>query len=187
MQKKTMTTKPKKKPAKKLTMAAAKKKPVKAQKKKVQAIRKGYNSITPYLIVNQAAAAIKFYQKAFGAKLVKCMDGPNKKVMHAELKIGDSKFMLADEFPEMNAHGPKKYNGSPITVHLYVKNVDAVVKQAVKLGAKLLRPVEDQFYGDRSGAFEDPYGHQWHVATHIEDVSNATIKKRAAELFGKKT
>lgn len=111
---------------------------------------------------------------------------PNGKIGHAELEIGDSKIMLADEHPEMEARSPENYGGSPVGMHLYVEDVDAVVKRAVEAGAKLTRPVKDQFYGDRSAALKDPFGHQWYVATHIEDLSPEEIEKRAAELFGEK-
>ncbi|HSW93226.1 MAG TPA: VOC family protein [Gammaproteobacteria bacterium] len=176
------------KSALKRTKKSAKKavrKPV-AKKKKVLAIPKGYHSITPYLIVDQAADAITFYKKAFGAKELLRMDHPNGKVGHAELKIGDSKMMLADECPEMNAHAPKTQGGSAVSMHLYVKNVDVIVKAAVKAGAKLTRPVTDMFYGDRSGMLEDPFGHVWCVSTHIEDVTPAKVRKRAAEFYQKK-
>ena len=161
------------------------KKVVKKAKKKVLAIPKGYNSITPYLIVANAAKAIEFYKNIFGAKVAMLMNQPSGRVMHSELKIGDSKIMLADEFPEMNARGPQAFGGSPITMHLYVKNVDSIVEKAVASGAKLLRPVEDMFYGDRCGAVEDPFGHKWHVSTHIEDVTPAQMKKRSAQMGSK--
>lgn len=153
--------------------------------KKVLPIPKGYHSITPYLFVTQASKAINFYIKAFGAKETMRMELPGGKIAHAELKIGDSKFMLADEAPEMDAHSPSAFGGSPISIHLYVKNVDAVVAKAVSAGAKIARPVEDMFYGDRCGTLKDPYGHTWYLATHIEDVSNAKAKKRMAEMSKK--
>lgn len=155
------------------------------RKKKVLAIPKGYQSITPYLIVDNAVNAIGFYKKAFSAKEVMRLERPGGKIAHAELKFGDAKIMLADECTEMNAYSAKKYNGAAISIHLYVKNVDEVVSKAISTGAKLIRPIEDMFYGDRSGMLEDPYGHKWTVSTHIEDVSPAKIKKRAAELFRK--
>jgi len=114
------------------------------------------------------------------------MDRPDGKVAHAELKIGDSKIMLGDPCPEKGSCSPQASNECSVSIHLYVKNVDAVVKSAVKAGAKLMKPVEDMFYGDRSAMFKDPYNHHWCVSTHIEDVSPAKLKKRAAELFGKK-
>lgn len=177
----------KKLPSKKTGISSkAKKTAVKAKTKKILAIPKGYHSITPYLIVTNATKAIEFYKKAFGAKEVIRMERPGKKIGHAELKIGDSKIMLADECPEMHARSPKAYGGSPMSIHLYVKDVDSVVKRAVRAGGKLLRRVEDMFYGDRSGAVEDPYGYNWYIATHVENVSPAQIRKRAAVLFGKK-
>lgn len=159
----------------------------KAKKKKVSAIPKGYHGITPYLIVTHAVKAIDFYKKVFSAKEVMRMERPNGKIMHAELKIGDAKFMLGDECPEMKqemqSKGPLGYGCSPVSIHLYVKKVDEVIDAAVKAGAKLLKSPEDMFYGDRFGAIEDPYGHRWAIATHIKDVTPAQMKKRAAELF----
>jgi PhnB protein len=172
--------------AKKITKKPLKKTKVKVArtKKKVLAIPKGYHSVTPYLIVDNAAGAIGFYQKAFGAKLgVKIENGG--KVNHAELKIGDAKVMLADECPEWNARGPKAFGGCPISIHLYVKNVDKVVERAVAAGGKLLRPVDNLFYGDRCGCVEDPFGYRWHVSTHVENVSSRELKKRAAKMFDK--
>jgi PhnB protein len=147
---------------------------------KVKPIPEGYNSVTPYLIVDGAARAIEFYKQAFGATETFRMDGPEGKVGHAEIKIGDSHIMLADEHPEMGARGPKTVGGSPISLLLYVEDVDAVVGRAVEAGAKLTRPVADQFYGDRTGGLEDPFGHAWYVATHVEDVSSEEMKRRAA-------
>jgi PhnB protein len=191
--KKTVAAKTKKaakavqKPIKKLAKKVTKKVTAKPKKKKVAAIPKGYHSITPYLIMtNDAAKAIDFYKKVFGAKEALRMDGPDGKVMHAELKIGDAKIMLADECPDMEFRGPNAYGGSLVGIHLYTKNVDEVVKNAVKNGAKLLKAVEDMFYGDRSGTLQDPHGHQWTVSTHIEDVTPAQIRKRVPELFSKK-
>lgn len=156
-------------------------------KKKVSAIPKGYHTVTPYLIVDGAAKAIEFYKKVFGAKIGLRMEQPDgKKIVHAELKIRDSKIMLADECPEMKTRSPKTQGGCAVSIQLYVKNVDKVVERAVSAGAKLKRPVENMFYGDRCGCIEDPYGHQWHVSTHIEDVSTRELKKRAAQMFSKK-
>jgi len=149
----------------------------------VKAIPDGYHTVTPYLIVNDAAGALQFYQKAFGAKEILRFPRPDGKIMHAEIKIGDSPIMLADECPEMGARSPQALGGSPVTIALYVEDVDAVAGRAVAAGAKVLRPVQDQFYGDRSGTFADPYGHQWNVATHKEDVAPEEMKKRAAALF----
>jgi PhnB protein len=183
--------KAKKKPAaKKIASKQPKKKAVKKvaakrKVKKVLALPKGYSNVTPYLIVNHAAKAIEFYKKVFDAKVKMRMDKPDGKVCHAELKIGDTMIMLADECPEMNARSPEAYGGSPIGIHLYVKDVDGVVKRATTAGAKLLRDVENMFYGDRSGAVQDPFGHKWYVSTHFEDVTPAQMKKRVAELFNK--
>jgi PhnB protein len=146
---------------------------------KVKAIPEGYNSITPYLIVDGAAKAIEFYKKVFGAEEMVRMPAPGGRVGHAEIRIGDSMVMLADENPEMNARSPKSVGGSPISLLLYVDNVDKTVEGAVAAGAKLKRPVADQFYGDRMGGIEDPFGHQWYVATHIEDVSPEEMRKRS--------
>lgn len=172
---KKQVSKQKKKATKKVTV----------KRKKVLPIPKGYHSITPYLIVSNGVKAIEFYKKAFGATAVICMQHSGEKIGHAELKIGDSKIMLGDGCPEMGAHSPEHFGGSPVSLHFYVKDVDAVVKRAVAAGAKLIRPVADMFYGDRCGGLEDPYGHKWYLATHIEDLTLAQIKKRAAELFGK--
>ena len=147
---------------------------------KVKAIPEGYNGVTPYLIVDGAAQAIEFYKQAFGAVETFRMEGPEGKIGHAELKVGDSHVMLADENPAMGARGPKSVGGTPISLVLYVEDVDAVVARAVEAGAKLTRPVADQFYGDRTGGVEDPFGHAWYVATHVEDVSSEEMKKRAA-------
>lgn len=161
----------------------AKSKPKTAKKtKKILAVPKGYNSITPYLIVNQALNAIEFYKKAFGAKEVMCMQDETGCVNHAELQIGDAKIMLADECPEMNARAPQSYGGSPVSIHLYIPNVDAVVERALAAGAVLARPVQDMYYGDRSGAVMDPFGHVWFISTHVEDVTPAQMKKRVAAM-----
>ena len=159
---------------------------VKRKSKKVSIIPKGYHSITPYLIVSNAAKAIEFYKKVFDAKEMMRMEHSGGKIGHAELKIGDARIMLADAHPQMSAYSPDKFGGTPVAIHLYIKNVDAVVKQAVASGAKLERAVENMFYGDRNGTIEDPYGHKWYVSTHIEDVTPAQMRKRAADLYGKK-
>lgn len=143
-------------------------------------IPEGYHSITPYLCIKGAADAIEFYRKAFGATEVLRMAQPDGRVGHAELQIGDSRVMLADEFPDMGFRGPHSFGGSPVHIHLYVEDVDAVVNQSVAAGAKVVRPVQDQFYGDRSGTIADPYGHVWHVATHKEDLSMDELRRRAA-------
>jgi PhnB protein len=145
----------------------------------VRPIPEGYHSITPYLAVDGAAAAIEFYKKAFGATEVMRMPAPGGKVGHAEIRIGDSRVMLADEYPDMGFRSPKAYGGSPLGLHLYVEDVDAVARQAVAAGAREVKPVKDQFYGDRTGSFEDPFGHVWHIATHKEDVPEDELKRRA--------
>lgn len=146
---------------------------------KVKAIPEGYHTVTPYLIIKGAADAIEFYKKALGATEVLRMPQPDGRIGHAEIQIGDSFVMLADEFPEMNNRGPKSLGGSPVTIHLYVDDVDAVAKKALAAGAKELTPVKDQFYGDRAGKFEDPFGHIWYISTHKEDLSPEEIGKRA--------
>ncbi|HET9533289.1 MAG TPA: VOC family protein [Blastocatellia bacterium] len=151
---------------------------------KVNPIPEGYRSITLYLCVNGAANALEFYKNAFGATELMRMQDPSGKIGHAEIKIGDSRVMLADEFPEMGFRSPQSLGGSCVTIHLYVEDVDATVSQAVSAGAKLVKPVEDQFYGDRAGSLEDPFGHSWYVATHKEDVSPEEIEKRVAALPG---
>src|SRR6185295_2933127 len=129
-------------------------------KPKMKPIPHGYHAITPYLSVSGAAAAIVFYKKAFAAKEIMRMPGPGRGTIgHAEIQIGDSRIMLADEYPDMNFRGPHSFGGTPVHIHLYVKDVDRVVKKAAAAGAKMLRPVTDQFYGDRSGSLEDPFGH----------------------------
>jgi PhnB protein len=144
----------------------------------VKPIPDGYRRVTPYLIVQGAADAIDFYKKVFDATEIMRMPGPDGKIGHAELKIGDSVIMLADENVEMGHKGPRTYGGSPIGLLLYVEDVDRVVKEAVEAGSKLVRPVADQFYGDRTGGITDPFGHEWYVATHVEDVSPEEMKKR---------
>jgi PhnB protein len=151
---------------------------------KVQPIPAGYHTATPYLIVKNAAAAIEFYTRAFGAKETRRMAGPDGKMMHAEMKIGDSIVMLSDEFPSHQALSPETLGGSPMFVVLYVEDVDARVRQALAAGAKVLRPVEDQFFGDRSGTVLDPFGHRWTLTTHIEDVSDAEMERRFAAIMG---
>jgi len=147
---------------------------------KPKPIPEGYHTATPYLIIKDAAKAIEFYKKAFGAKEMMRMSQPDGRIGHAEIKIGDSPILLADEFPEMGARSPQSLGGSPVSILLYVADVDAFAKQAVTAGAKVVRPIKDQFYGDRSGSFEDPFGHQWHIATHVEDVAPEEMHKRAA-------
>jgi PhnB protein len=152
----------------------------------VKPIPEGYHSVTPYLIVKGAAQALEFYKKALGATEVMRMDDPSGKLMHAEIKIGDSMIMLADEFPEMGAKSPQTLGGSPVGLCVYVPNVDQQFQQAIAAGAKEERPVKDQFYGDRSGTLRDPFGHQWTIATHTEDLTPEEIGKRAEEYMKKK-
>ena len=147
-------------------------------------IPSGYHSITPYLVVQGALEAIEFYKKAFGAIEVLRLRLPNGQLGHAELKIGDSPIMLSDEAPEWDARSPQSIGGSPVTISLYVDDVDSVVPTAVAAGAKLVRPIADQFYGDRSAALEDPFGHKWHVATHKEDMTPAEMQRRFDALMG---
>lgn len=151
---------------------------------KAKPIPDGYHSLTPYLIVKGAAKAIEFYKKAFGATELLRMPGPNGTIGHAEIKIGDSPLMLADESPAMGFRGPAS-GGSPISLLLYVPDCDAVIDRAVAAGARVTRPAADQFYGDRSGGITDPFGHSWYVSTHIEDVSPEEMAKRSAELAAK--
>ncbi len=150
----------------------------------VQPIPEGYPQVTPYLCVDGAEAAIEFYRSVFGATERMRMGAPGGRVGHAELQLGDSLIMLADEFPEMGNVGPKSVGGTPVTISVYTEDVDAVFDRAIKAGAKELRAVETQFYGDRSGQFEDPFGHRWSVATHVEDVAPDEMERRAAEMMG---
>jgi PhnB protein len=154
---------------------------------KVKPIPEGYHNVTPYLIVDGAAKAIDFYKKVFGAAEKMRMPAPGGKVGHAELTLGDSMIMLADEHPEMDHRGPHAYKGAAVNLMVYVQDVDATVKTALASGAKTIRPVENQFYGDRMGTIEDPFGHQWHVATHVEDVPQEELAKRAAAAMAKKS
>jgi PhnB protein len=139
-----------------------------------------YPRVTPYLIVDGASAAIDFYSSVLGAVERMRLAGPDGKVGHAELGIGDSVIMLADEHLDMDVRGPRTVGGTPVTLHVYVENADDAFERALQAGAKSLRPVEDKFYGDRSGQFEDPFGHRWDVATHVEDVAPEEMSKRAA-------
>jgi PhnB protein len=150
----------------------------------VKPIPDGYHSVTPYLIVHDAAAALDFYKKAFGAVETVRMPSPGGKVGHAEIRIGDSVVMLADEFPEMQHKSARTMGGSPISLMIYVEDVDARVAQAVAAGGKLVRPVADQFYGDRTGGVDDPFGYHWYLATHVEDVPPDELKKRAQKAMG---
>ena len=139
-----------------------------------------YPRVTPYLFIDGASAAIDFYCSVLGATERMRMPGPDGSVFHAELELGDSMIMLGDQNPDMNARGPRAIGGTPMMLHVYVEDADSVFEQAIGAGAKALRPVEDQFYGDRSGRFEDPFGHRWDVATHVEDVPREEMERRAA-------
>jgi len=169
-----------------VTRSAAKKrvskKPVSRKPAKAKPIPDGYHSTTPYVIVDGAARAIEFYKRAFGAKELLRIPAPGDRIGHAEIKVGDSVIMLADEHPEMDARGPKHYGGSPVSLLLYVTDVDKQFKQALAAGGVEVRPVADQFYGDRAGTLKDPFGHSWHIHTHKEDVSPAELNRRMAAL-----
>ena len=150
----------------------------------VKPIPEGYHNVTPYLFVRSAASAIDFYKNIFGATEIMRMPGSNGKIMHAELRIGDSIVMLADENPQTGVMSPQTVGGFSVGMHLYVENVDQVIQKAVESGAKLLRPIKNQFYGDRSGTVLDPFGHMWSVATHVEDVSPEEMRKRMTAAMG---
>ena len=139
-----------------------------------------YPRVSPYLFVDGASSAIDFYRSVLGARERMRMPGPDGTVFHAELELGDSIIMLGDENPDMDVRGPRSIGGTPMMLHVYVENADSVFEQAIGAGAKALRPVEDQFYGDRSGRFEDPFGHRWYVATHVQDVPPEEMEQRAA-------
>ena len=152
---------------------------------KVNPIPAGYHSVTPYLILNDAKHALEFYKKAFGAQEMSKMEAPNGKIAHAEIKIGDSMIMLADEMPGSGARSPQSLGGTGTGLFLYVDNVDSIYNQAVKEGAKGDMPPQDMFWGDRYGKVTDPFGHQWSLATHIEDVAPQEMQKRAREAMSK--
>ena len=144
----------------------------------VQPVPNGYHTVTPYLVMQGAAKAIEYYKQAFGATELLRMEGPGGTLGHAEIKIGDSIVMLADEHPQMGYRGPQALGGTPVSILLYVKDVDAQFAQAIAAGGKATRPVADQFYGDRSGTLADPFGHQWTIATHKEDVGGEELHRR---------
>jgi PhnB protein len=145
---------------------------------KVKPIPAGLEGATPYLSCKDAARALAFYTKAFGAVETVRFADPEGRIGHAEIKIGAATVMLADEYPDMGFRSPQALGGSPVTIHLYVADVDAFVARATAAGATVTRPVADQFYGDRSGQLEDPFGHRWSIATHVEDVSNEEMQRR---------
>jgi PhnB protein len=148
----------------------------------VKPIPDGYPQVTPYLYVDGANEAIEFYSKVFGAQERMRLDGPDGKIGHAEVQLGEGLIMLADRNPDMGIRDPKEIGGTPVTISVYVEDVDSVFGAAIEAGATELRAVEDQFYGDRSGQFEDPFGHRWSIATHVEDVPPDEMAKRAAEM-----
>ena len=149
----------------------------------VKPIPDGYEGITPYLICKNAEAAIEFYKKAFGAEEILRIGGPGM-VGHCEMKIGNRIFMLADEFPDMGAVSPQTIGGTAVSLYIYVEDVDSFTEKAIAEGLNVLKPVSDQFYGDRSGHFEDPFGHRWGFATHMEDLTPAELNERAAAAHG---
>jgi len=152
---------------------------------KVKPIPAGHHTVAPYLAIKNALSALEFYKKAFGAIETYKLIVPDGRLGHAEIRLGDSLIMLSDEFPEFGGKAPESLGGSPVSIHLYVDDVDAFVKKAVAAGARELKPVADQFYGDRSGQLQDPYGHLWWVATHKEDVAPEEMQKRVQALFAR--
>ena len=151
--------------------------------KKAQAIPKGYHTVTPSICVAGADQAIEFYKKALGAEEVMRFPGPDGLIMHAEIRIGDSLIMLADEMPEQGSRSPKHYGGTPVSFFVYSENVDAAWKRAVDAGATQIQPLADQFWGDRTGCLQDPYGHQWWLAQHIQDLTPEELQKAAESFF----
>lgn len=150
----------------------------------VAPIPPGFHSITPHLVVRNCMAAIEFYKRAFGAQELVCLKSPDGKVMHAEVKIGDSIVMLGDEVPMMDRMGsPQKFNGTTVSIHIYCDDADAMFARAVKAGAKAVMPVGDMFWGDRYGKVSDPFGHEWAIATHTRDLTQTEIEDAVAALF----
>ena len=154
---------------------------------KVKPIPDGHHTVAPYLAIKNAVSALEFYKKAFGATETYKLIVPDGRLGHAEIRLGDSLIMLSDEFAEFGGKAPESLGGSPVSIHLYVEDVDAFVKRAVAAGARERKPVADQFYGDRSGQLEDPYGHLWWVATHKEDVAPEEMQKRVQAMFARAT
>ncbi|RVT45559.1 VOC family protein [Rheinheimera sediminis] len=150
----------------------------------VQAVPPGYSAVLPYLVIKNAAAALDFYQKAFGAETIMRMNMPSGAVMHAEMRIGAAVFMLSEQSDEWGTKSPDMLGASPVTLMIYVPDVDAFVERAAAAGATLTMPVSDQFWGDRSGCLQDPFGHLWMISTHVEDVSEEEMAKRSAQMFG---
>ena len=164
-------------------MAKAKKtRRVAAIRKKVAHMPKGYQAVTPYLSIRGAARAIDFYKKAFAAKEIMRMPGPDGKLGHAEIEIEGHRVMLSDEYEAMDFLSPASRGGTTVHIHVYVKDVDRLLERAVAAGANVKRPAQNQFYGDRTASLQDPFAHVWHFATHVEDVSMAELKKRAAKM-----
>jgi PhnB protein len=151
---------------------------------KLNPVPEGYSRLIPYITVKDGAAAIEFYRKAFGAEEVMRLAEPGGRIGHAELRFGDSIMMVSDEYPDHGALGPNSIGGSPVMIHLYVEDVDAVVARAVEAGARLDSPVENQFYGDRGGKLTDPFGHRWWVASRVEEVPPDEMRRRAEQLYG---
>ncbi|PYX69921.1 MAG: glyoxalase [Acidobacteria bacterium] len=151
----------------------------------VKPIPEGYHTLTPFLTVRNAERAIEFYKQAFGAQERGVAKGPDGKVMHAEVKIGDSVIMLSDEYPEFGALSPQSVGGSPMGLHIYIENVDAAFDRAVKAGAQVEMPVADQFWGDRYGKLKDPFGHKWSIATHVKDMSADEMKRSMDDAMSK--
>ena len=151
--------------------------------KKAQAIPKGFHSVTPSIVVAGAAKAIDFYKRAFGAEEISRFPGPDGTIMHAEIRIGDSVIMLGDEMPEQGARGPKSIGGTPVSFFVYGENVDAAWKRAVDAGAKTIMPLADQFWGDRTGCLEDPFGHKWWLAQRIQDLTPEELQRNAESFF----
>lgn len=150
----------------------------------VKPIPEGYHTVTPQMVVRKAAEAIDFYRRAFGAEELHRHLGPDgKSIIHAALQIGDARVMLSDEFPDWGVKSPQSLGGTPVSLHLYVPDADTAFQRAIKAGATVTMPLSDQFWGDRYGKLQDPYGHQWSISTHIEDVSPAEMQKRAAAAF----
>jgi PhnB protein len=152
----------------------------------IRPIPEGFHTVTPHLVIRNAPGAIEFYKQAFGAKELVRMPGPDgKTIMHAEIKIGDSIIMIGEEYPQYGCKSPQNLNGTPVTVHLYVENVDDVFQRAIKAGATATMPVQDMFWGDRYGKLKDPFGHEWSLATHKRDLTPDEMQKGAAEAFKK--
>jgi PhnB protein len=146
-------------------------------------MKAAFSALTPYLVVREAAKAIDFYKKAFGARELFRLAEPSGKIGHAELTVGDGRMMIADEYPDFGALGPVSIGGTPVSLHLYVDDVDAVVERAAQAGATILRPVKDEFFGDRTGTLSDPFGHRWQIATRKEEVTPAEMQQRWSAMF----